>query len=500
MVRIKPAGIVALAVAVLGAGYGGYALYKKVGPGPSRPLVVGVVTWPGYAGGIVANNGFKPNKDCIYYKNYGLEMEFKLMEDVDARAKAFANGSVDIVWSTVDFWANELPGFLKNGLKAKAVMQVDWSQGGDAIVADNSIQTVEQLLGKKISLTLQTPSQWLLEYNISHSKLTPSEQTQIVRGLVGKNASPDARDDFVANRVDAAVVWEPDVTSAVLKRHGSHVLLSSKTANKLIADLMVAREDFIAQHPDMVEKFVRGWFDGTVEANRNPDLVARLLMENEPVYQSLGAEETRKQLPTVKWATLQDNTEMFGLDGKKPLFDGIFGDAGQAWVNRGIIQAAVSPNVAKDTQFLQKIWQSTPVQREQERIPAPPDNLCDLDAIVTNRVTITFDSGKSELNAAAQQVVSKDVSPMMEKMANAYFCLEGNTDSVGSRKSNVELSDKRAAALRQELIDKFGVPPNQVKATGRGPDNPVCEEKTEACYARNRRTDMKVIPTESVKK
>ena len=92
-----------------------------------RPLIVGVVTWPGYGGGIVANNGFKPNRECIYWNNHKLLVEFKLMEDVDARAKAFARGGadgVDIVWSTVDFWANELPGFQKNGVNAKAVMQV----------------------------------------------------------------------------------------------------------------------------------------------------------------------------------------------------------------------------------------------------------------------------------------------------------------------------------------------------------------------------------------
>lgn len=37
-----------------------------------RPLRVGVVTWPGYAGGILANNGFRPNKDCIYYQKNNL--------------------------------------------------------------------------------------------------------------------------------------------------------------------------------------------------------------------------------------------------------------------------------------------------------------------------------------------------------------------------------------------------------------------------------------------
>ena len=160
-----------------------------------RPLRVGVVTWPGYAGGIVANNGFKPNKDCIYWKNHKIQVEFMLMEDVDARAKAFARGGadgVDIVWSTVDFWANELPGFIKGGVDAKAIMQVDWSRGGDAIVTDQSIRSIEDLRGKRISLALFTPSHWLLETSLQNSSLDESEQTKIVKSLVGKVASPTA--------------------------------------------------------------------------------------------------------------------------------------------------------------------------------------------------------------------------------------------------------------------------------------------------------------------
>ncbi|MDQ3747223.1 MAG: hypothetical protein M3444_22865, partial [Acidobacteriota bacterium] len=132
-----------------------------------RPLRVGIVTWPGYAGGLVANNGFKPNHDCIFFNKYGLEVEFLLMEDIDVRNKAFAKGGadgVDIVWSTVDFWANELPSFLGDGVKARAIMQVDWSRGGDAIVVDPSIKRIEDLKGKTVSLATQTPSDWLLEY------------------------------------------------------------------------------------------------------------------------------------------------------------------------------------------------------------------------------------------------------------------------------------------------------------------------------------------------
>src|SRR5580658_3315083 len=128
--RLTPLAKGLIAVVVLAAaGTAGYMYFAKGGSTQSckgllgRPLRVGVVTWPGYAGGIVANNGFAPNKECIYWNGHKLLVQIMLMEDTDVLNKAFARGGddgVDIVWSTVDYWANELPGFKKSGVDAKA--------------------------------------------------------------------------------------------------------------------------------------------------------------------------------------------------------------------------------------------------------------------------------------------------------------------------------------------------------------------------------------------
>src|SRR5258706_10563632 len=101
--RLTPLQITLVAlVALAGVGGGAWFLAKRDDK-PSapvaectgllgRPLRVGIVTWPGYAGGIVANDGFKPSKESIYFRRHKLCVEFMLMEDVDARAKAFAHG------------------------------------------------------------------------------------------------------------------------------------------------------------------------------------------------------------------------------------------------------------------------------------------------------------------------------------------------------------------------------------------------------------------------
>jgi NitT/TauT family transport system substrate-binding protein len=467
-----------------------------------RPLRVGIVTWPGYAGGIVANNGFRPNQGSIYYKKYNLCVEILLMEDVDARAKAFARGGkdgVDIVWSTVDFWANELPGFLKNDVKAKAIMQVDWSRGGDAIVADNSVKRIEDLYGKKISLALFTPSHWLLEYNLQNSSLEEAKQSEIVRSLVGKNASPDARADFVAGKVDAAVVWEPDVEEAIQKRPNSHVLVSSREARKLIADLMVAREDFIRDHPDVIQAFVEGWVvEGTQKANREPDTVTRLLMENEPLYKDLGPEVTKKNLATVKWADLADNTEMFNLDGKgpQPLFDQIFNQAGKSWVARGYITATVPPAVAKDDSFLRRIYQKNPVERIPDALPVPSAEVAKKEPLTQKPITVNYAVGSATLDAAAKKLIDEEVSLLPKTFSGTYIRVEGNTDNLGNASANRALSLRRAQAVIDYLVRQYQLPVNQFIAVGNGPDKPVASNASAAERSKNRRTDISVVSRE----
>jgi NitT/TauT family transport system substrate-binding protein len=355
--------VVAVAIVLVLLGLVIYSSKNKQSPATTtqgelgRPLIVGIVSWPGYAPGIIANKGFQENAESVFSKKYGMPVRFVLIEDINARGKAFAKGGpdgVDIVWSTVDFWSNELPNFVDGGIDAKAFMQVDWSRGGDAIVINSSIHSVEDLKNKKIALVQYTPSHWLLENVLRSSKLTAEEQKKIRDNLVFSQDVPSARAAFVAGQVDAAVLWEPDVKQA-LKKPDSRILTSSKDLPNLIADIMVAKKDFIAAHPKTIENFVRGWMDGVAEARQNPDEVAKLLTENEPLFGDLGLPATKDSLSWVYWPDLADNIRMFGLDGQPALFDQIFNSASDIWLDLEAIKTKVSADGAKDDSFIKKV-------------------------------------------------------------------------------------------------------------------------------------------------
>ena len=71
--------------------------------------------------------------------------------------------------------------------------------------------------------------------------------------------------------------------------------------------------------------------------------------------------------------------------------------------------------------------------------------------------------------------------------------LEGNCDEWGSDEYNFALGLKRAQAVKSELIND-GVPAERITTVSYGSSNPVCTDKTQECWSKNRRVDFKLLP------
>jgi OOP family OmpA-OmpF porin len=72
--------------------------------------------------------------------------------------------------------------------------------------------------------------------------------------------------------------------------------------------------------------------------------------------------------------------------------------------------------------------------------------------------------------------------------------IEGNTDSVGARVYNMDLSKQRADAVKEYLTQKYGYPASRMRTVGNGPDHPVDSNANPEGREKNRRTDIKVYP------
>lgn len=98
---------------------------------------------------------------------------------------------------------------------------------------------------------------------------------------------------------------------------------------------------------------------------------------------------------------------------------------------------------------------------------------------------IYFDYDEYEINAAAKAVLEKISTWMLTNRASK-ISIEGHCDERGTNEYNLALGDRRAKAARDVLI-ALGVPSGRIEMISYGEEKPVCSEKTDDCYAKNRR-------------
>jgi OmpA-OmpF porin, OOP family len=113
--------------------------------------------------------------------------------------------------------------------------------------------------------------------------------------------------------------------------------------------------------------------------------------------------------------------------------------------------------------------------------------------IITMALNIEFDTGKTVIKPKYYDEIKK-VADFMKENPQVTAMIEGHTDSVGNRKSNISLSKTRAASVRNYLISKFGISSDRLKSAGYGPDKPIADNKTLEGRQQNRRVQA-VIDT-----
>jgi OOP family OmpA-OmpF porin len=121
---------------------------------------------------------------------------------------------------------------------------------------------------------------------------------------------------------------------------------------------------------------------------------------------------------------------------------------------------------------------------------------------VTEKLTLAgdalFDTGKATLRPAAQ----KELDGLVGKLAGMkleVIVVVGHTDSTGSAALNEKLSLARAESVKRYLVSK-GVEPNRIYTEGKGPRQPVADNKTAQGRQANRRVEIEVVGTKTVVK
>ncbi len=475
--------------------------------------------WPGWAPIIVANAGLEPSDQSVFLRKYGFYVRLSIVDDPVKARDLFASGQSHILWGTLDMIALFAPELVKDSRTVPVVcQQIDFSAGGDGVVSRGEIRSINDLKiqgGKrrKVVLAQNSPSHYLIMSLLIDAGIDPADVE-----FKWSADAPSAAKIFVQDAsFDAFVGWSPDIYVVTDKVKGTRLVVTTGTANHLIADVWAVRNDFYRDHPQIVSGLVRGIFDGMDMVRRDPKLAARALamafkLPEEDCGKMIGSDGGIAE-GDAHLTNYRENAKFF-LDPFNPAnFDVVWNSASTIYKSLGTISTTVPVAKVKASTVLAAMSEEYKDVRDLSQPTFKPEALMKLSAeagtgqVLTKAVMVAFEPNKSVLNPEYDTTIPatlEEIGKLAGRFGNAYIIIEGNTDA--SRKGIVptdlvrQLSYDRADAVRKAIMDKYKFDPNKFKVVGNGWDNPLpgCTDPSNAEHnKKNRRVEVKVFPLES---
>lgn len=473
--------------------------------------------WPGWAPIIVANGGLEPSDASVFAQKYGFYVKLAIVDDPVKARDLFASGQSHILWGTLDMIALFAPELVKDSRTVPVVcQQIDWSAGGDGIVARGDIKSINDFRmqsgkRKKVVLAQNSPSHYLIMSLLIDAGIDPGDVD-----FKWAADAPSAAKIFVQEKsFDAFVGWAPDIYNVSEKVPGTRLVVTTGSANHLIADVWAARNDFYRDHPDIVTGLVRGIFEGMDAVRKDPKAAAQVLSK----AFNLPAEDCASMIGKDGGITegdahltnYRENANFF-LDPFNPSnFEVVWNRASTIYKSLGAISGIVPPAKVKATTVLAKLADEYKDVKDLSQPTFKPGAVfktleAEAGQILTKAVIVQFEPNKSTLNAeydATLPTTLEEIGKLAGAFGNAYVVIEGNTDA--SRKGVVpgdlvrQLSYDRADAVRKAIMEKYRFDPNKFKVIGNGWDNPLpnCTDPSNPDHnKKNRRVEVKVFPLE----
>jgi ABC-type nitrate/sulfonate/bicarbonate transport system substrate-binding protein len=478
--------------------------------------------WAGWSPIILANNGFKAGKVWQAPGGKPFKIELVLIDNPVTMRDAYAAGEVHIGWATLDMIPLFLEGLVDrtgapkdSRVMPRVFQQVDFSNGGDGIVVREGIKTVRDLAGKKLVLAQNSPSQFFALNMLVAGGLQPGDIDMVyTEDAFQAAAAFNAQKDLAG-----CVSWAPDIYN-LEKAKGNRMLVTTQTANRLIADVWFARADFAKDHPDKIEAIVRGIFDA-MEALKTETSRAKAAELMAAGY-NIPATDTLAMLGDAHSTNWAENYQFFINRNNPANFERIWKQSYYLYRRVGAISNPPVPfDQVMDFSVIQKLGSEPKYAETKDEYAKPlaPKTLSQIRAeneeILTNTVVIHFFPNSWDLRKRIVRridgreveepydptvdLVLDEVGALAKQFGNARIVIEGHTD--GSMKGSVpaamvkELSRERAGSVKAALVDKFEFDQNRFAVDGAGWDRPADPEQPND-HAKNRRVEIKVYSAE----
>ena len=301
-------------------------------PASAGTMRLGMTTWVGYGPMFLA-------RDKGFFKENGLDVELRIIEDAAIYMAAIAAGELDGNASTLD----EIMKYRSPEFCFKAVAALDDSHGGDGVLVREDVTSLKDLKGQQIGMNEGSVSQFWFNILLTREGMTEKD-VQITN-----MTADDAAAAFIAGQIPAAVTWEPHLSLVRSKKQGK-VLIDSAETPGVIVDVVALTCDYIKNNPKDVEAFNKGLFKAVEFIKTNPDEAYAIMAKGVGGYLEKPA-DFAEAAKGVRFYDQARNVEFFGTPDKGEAKD-LMAMGNKIWGGFQKMKMDIGYNDLIDTSFL----------------------------------------------------------------------------------------------------------------------------------------------------
>ena len=407
-----------------------------------------------------------------------------IINDATASSNALITGELNAAGYTTNRAAFLSGKFQEAGLDVVMPVFTNYSAGGDGIIAKSGINTVNDLLGKKIGVPRFSEAQTLVVWFVNKSDLSDADKQSIIDNMILFDDASETGEAFFAGQLDVAATWQPYLSYAT-ENGDAHIMFSTTASKSLIMDGIVFRSDFAQAHPDVVTAFIDGIFQANAMYTTEFDYIRSVM----PMFAGVSDEEIKAQCGDAEMMGYAENKEV--LDSTAP---SVYFDMCDIWESLG---ETVNRKVAMtlfDNQYLLPLASkysstSTSTSKPVELTEEQKQEIVNYEALLTKSMTVEFvaDTAQFKNPEEAYAIMDEFVS-IANTLDGAIIQVEGNINARNYSDSGQALSAERAKAVAKYFI-ACGIDPNRLITVGNGNTKMVADPGSADAYL-NRRTDV----------
>lgn len=223
---------------------------------------IGVQPWLGYGPlWVAAEKGF--------FKEAGVDVElvnFNWDQDLTA---GLASGNLHLVAAAT----NTSLVNINQGVPVVGILVMDQASTADAVIAGEGIASIADMKGKSVAYERGATSDLLLNYALKVNGMTLADVNPVPMG------ASEAGLALIAGRVDAAVTYEPYISTALRQDDKVSAIYTAAEKPGLISDLLVGSPDWVKANQKDLEGVIRAWDMAVAFVRENPAEGGKLIAD-----------------------------------------------------------------------------------------------------------------------------------------------------------------------------------------------------------------------------